>query len=138
MWWGDLELEGRAGEGGPEAACISRMLDPLSKIGRIVLLNTAYPVWVLSVNLLALLLFKLIPRRYSPSHRRSHTFSRGGRIGENEECECIVFSKDRALQLHALLALKAVVLAAIQPELVRPPGLQLHVLFSTVLYHQNR
>lgn len=104
MWWGDLELEGRAGEGGPEAACISRMLDPLSKIGRIVLLNTAYPVWVLSVNLLALLLFKLIPRRYSPSHRRSHTFSRGGRIGENEECECIVFSKDRALQLHALLS----------------------------------
>jgi hypothetical protein len=104
--WGDLELEGRAGEGGAELACVSRMLDSVYKMGRIVLLNTAYPVWIFSLSLLGRLLFKLVPRRYSPSHRKGNTFSPGecGRIGGNEECECIVFSKDRALQLHALLS----------------------------------
>jgi hypothetical protein len=82
------------------------MLDSACKIGRIVFLNVAFPVWVLSHNLLALLLFKLRPRRYSPSFQRGHTFGPGerGRTGWNGRSECIVFSKDRALQLHALLS----------------------------------
>jgi hypothetical protein len=82
------------------------MLGSVHKFGRILALGGILPVGIFSLNLLALSLFRLRPMRYSSSFRQGHRFDSAKREGRerNEECECIVFSKDRALQLHALLS----------------------------------
>ncbi len=82
------------------------MLGSVHKLGRILALSAILPVGSFSLNLLALSLFRLRPMRYSSSFRRVHVFGQEerGKGGWNEECECIVFSKDRALQLHSLLS----------------------------------
>jgi hypothetical protein len=82
------------------------MLGSVHKLGRLLALSAILPVGIFSLNLLALCLFRLRPGRYSSSSRRGDRFdsAKKGTREWNEECECIVFSKDRALQLHALMS----------------------------------
>jgi hypothetical protein len=82
------------------------MLSSVHKLGRILAFSGILPVGIFSLNLLALSLFRLRPVRYPSSFRKGHAVSRAerGKGGRNGECECIVFSKDRVLQLHALLS----------------------------------
>ena len=90
----------------PAVGCLLWMFGWVYDIGRSVLLNIAFPVGILSLNLLALCLFRLRPARCSASSGKGHVTGQEerGQEGRGGECECIVFSKDRVLQLHGLLS----------------------------------